>query len=257
MDLTVSLGGRKVLVVGASTGIGRSFAVRAVKAGATIAVTARRKELLAEAIEEAGGGTAIVADLQVEADCRRIAAEAADALGQIDVVVFAAGMAPLRLIEATDAADWATTMSTNVIGINLVTAALLPHLAPGALVAALSSEAVGQGRYALAAYGASKAALEASWRTWRIEHPEARFTIVAVGSTAPTDFSATFDNDLLIRGLQAWTAQGLMQADLMITDDVADVLVGLLSTLAASPAIGMEHVSLRSPSRIVGLDEPI
>ena len=55
-------------------------------------------------------------------------------------------------------------MRTNVVGFNEVVRAVLSHLSPSAVVAALSSETVDHPRQALAAYAASKAALEASIR---------------------------------------------------------------------------------------------
>jgi NAD(P)-dependent dehydrogenase (short-subunit alcohol dehydrogenase family) len=245
---TETLADRRVLVVGASAGIGRALAVAAVRAGAEVVMAARRGDRLAAAVAEAGGGTAVVADLSDAEDCRRLAADAAAILGAIDLVVFAAGVARLRPIEETTAVEWWATMNTNLIGINLVTAAALPSLAPGAIVAALSSEAVGHPHHWLAAYGASKAALEESLRSWRLEHPEVRFSCVAVGATIPTEFAVGFDGEMLGAALRTWAKQGLMRHELMATDDVAGMLVGLFSTALLYPGIGMEHVMLRSPS---------
>jgi len=243
-----TLAGRRVFVVGASSGIGRAVAVGAVRAGAEVVMTARRKDRLDDAVAEAGGGTAVDADVAKPEECARAAERAGRHLGQIDLVVFAAGMAPLRRIEETTAGDWAATMATNVVGLNLLTSALLPRLAPGAVVAALSSEAVDHARYGLVAYGASKAALDASLRHWRVEHPEIRFTCVAVGSTVGTDFSAGFDRELLASAYKAWTKQGLTQKTYMKADDVGAVLLGLLATSLAFPGVSLEQVTLRSPA---------
>jgi NAD(P)-dependent dehydrogenase (short-subunit alcohol dehydrogenase family) len=245
---TPTLTGRRLLVVGASSGIGRAVAIGAVRAGAEVVMTARRKNLLDDAVTEAGGGTAVAADVAKPDDCTRAAEEAARHLGQIDLVVFAAGMAPLRRLEETTADDWATTMATNVVGLNLITSALLPSLAPGAVVAALSSEAVDHARYGLAAYGASKAALDASLRHWRVEHPELRFTCVAIGPTVGTDFGAGFERALLASAYRAWTMQGLTPKEYMTAEGVAEILLGILATSLAVPGVALEHVALQPPS---------
>lgn len=251
-----TLEGRRVLVVGASAGIGRAFAVRAVREGAQVALAARRAERLAEAIEEAGGGTALAADLRDPAACRRIGAEAVSLLGPLDLVFVAAGAASLGWVEDTSAEDWALAFDTNVIGVNLLIAALLPSLAPGAIVAACSSESVGHPHAGLVAYGASKAALEESLRGWRVEHPEVRFSCAAVGATIPTEFGAAFDPQILGRALELWARHGLAKEQLMRTDDVADVLVGTFGVALAYPGVGIEQLTVRSPAGVVGASQP-
>ncbi|MCU1462876.1 MAG: short-chain alcohol dehydrogenase [Acidimicrobiales bacterium] len=249
---TSTLAGRRVLVIGASSGIGRSFAVRAVKAGADVLMAARRQARLDEAVAEAGGGRTVVADVAMPDDCRRVADEAARQLGSVDLVLSSVGTAPLRRIEETTAGDWMSTFQTNVVGFNTVLAGLVPTLADGALVLALSSEAVHMPRWALAAYGASKAALEQSVRCWRIEHPRIRFGTVGVGSTVPTEFGDGFDGPLLTTALGVWTTHGQSQAEFMDTDDVAEVLLGVVASVLPFPGIGMEHIILRTPTPVIG-----
>jgi NAD(P)-dependent dehydrogenase (short-subunit alcohol dehydrogenase family) len=246
--MTASLAGKRVLVVGASAGIGRSFAVQAAKGGAEIVVVARRQAQLDEVVKEAGSGTAIVADLAVGADCERIGTEAASLLGAIDLVLVAAGLAPLKEIERQTHDDWMHTLAVNVVGINVAIASLLPALAPRAIVAVLSSESVGHPHWGLASYGSSKAALEESMRYWRLEHPEFRFSTVPVGSTVPTEFGAGFDPETLGRAFEIWAASGLAQTELMNCDDVAGAILGVLAGALPYPGVGMEHLLLRSPA---------
>lgn len=243
-----NLEGKGVLVVGGSAGIGRAVALRAAAAGAELVVTARRAELLDEVLTEAGGGTAIVADLCVDDDCTRIAEEAAAAVPRIDVVFIAAGMAPLAPLTDVGAEDWERTMRTNVIGVNRCIAALAPRLPGGALVAACSSESVGAPRWGLGAYAASKAALEESLRAWRVEHPSVRFSCVAVGATVPTDFGTNFDRDVLGAAFGKWAAQGVLQTDMMDTGELAATIVDTLAAVLPHPRVNLEHVLLRSPS---------
>ena len=187
------LSGRKVVVVGASSGVGRAFTLAAVGAGAEVVAAARRADRLAAVIAEAGGGLGVVADVSDPQGCARIVAEAEAELGAIDLVFYAAGASPLQHLVATSTDEWRALLETNVIGVQRVIAGSLPHLADGAIVAVLSSEAAaGRTRPGLGAYGTSKAALAESLRAWRLEHPEVRFSCIALGATQPTEFGDGF-----------------------------------------------------------------
>lgn len=245
---TPTLEGRRVLVVGASSGIGRAFAIRAVRAGAKVAMVARRADRLAELVAEAGGGEAIEADLRVPDDCARIGEAAATALGRLDVVLVTAGASSLTWIDEATADDWQLAVSTNLVGVNLTIQSLLPVLEPGAVVLACSSESVGQPRAGLVTYAASKAALEESLRGWRVEQPGFRFGCLTIGATFPTEFGTSWDPVKLGRALETWALHGLAKAELMETDHVAEVLVGTLGVAAAYPGVGIEQLTLRSPA---------
>lgn len=85
----------RLLIVGASSGIGRSLAEHALKRGAHVCVSARSADALDEICAEGGGrGHAIVADLARPDDCRRMVDAAAGAMGGLDAVVIAAGWGP-------------------------------------------------------------------------------------------------------------------------------------------------------------------
>ena len=193
----------------------------------------------------------MTADLADPLDCARLAQESATLLSSIDLVLFSAGVGPLKRVELQDAADWTSTFAVNVIGINLVTAALLPALAPRAIVAVISSEIVGRPRWGLASYGASKAALEESIRAWRTEHPQFRFTVIPIGTTVPTDFSSQFDQDVLHEAFEYWSRAGL-QTEMMNREDVASAIFQALVGTLASPTSGIEYLVVRPPSANTG-----
>ena len=157
--MTNELLGQRVVVIGASSGIGRAFAVRAIRAGARVVLAARRADRLEEVTREAVGGHAVVGDVSDPDDCERMVADAAAVLGQFDLLLYCVGVAPLQRFAATSAADWRAVFDANVIGAHQVLRAALPHMPPGAIAACVSSETVGQPRTALGAYNASKAAL--------------------------------------------------------------------------------------------------
>jgi len=250
--MTAVLAGRRIVVVGASAGIGRAIAVRVVRSGAEVALVARRLDRLAEVAAEAGGGTPVRADVRDESDCTDAMRQSGETLGGIDVLCFCAGTAPLATLANTDDSAWRNVLETNVIGANHVIRAAQPFLAPSAVVMVLSSELTMQARTGLGAYGASKAALRASLATWRLESPGPRFCCVTVGSTVPTEFGDAFDRDLLGPVLDDWVRRGLVQEQMMSTDDVASVLVSTISTLLDHPDVGMEELVLRSPSAVAG-----
>jgi NAD(P)-dependent dehydrogenase (short-subunit alcohol dehydrogenase family) len=245
------LAGRAVVVVGASAGIGRALAVATAARGARVVAAARRADRLDE-LTAIGDVTPVVADVRDPASCADLADRAAEVLGSIDLLCYCVGLAPLRMVAETTAAEWGEVLATNVIGANQVIRAALEHLAPSAVVLALSSETVDRPRPALGAYGASKAALSASLEAWRTEHPWLRFCCVAVGPTFPTEFGDGFDPDLLVPALDAWAARGLAHQEMMATDDLAAVLADTVASLVGVPGVSLDHLTARSPSPVVG-----
>jgi 3-oxoacyl-[acyl-carrier protein] reductase len=94
MDL--QLNGRRCLVTGASAGIGAGIVESLSREGARVVAVARRTEKLRElgdALEKSGlpRPVAVVGDLMKPDDIRRIAREAAEAIGPIEVLVNCAG----------------------------------------------------------------------------------------------------------------------------------------------------------------------
>ena len=88
--------GARILITGASSGIGRATAVRLAAEGARLAITARRETLLhelADAIAWAGHArpAVLVADLSRPGAAQRLAVEAMAALGDVDILVNNAG----------------------------------------------------------------------------------------------------------------------------------------------------------------------
>jgi 3-oxoacyl-[acyl-carrier protein] reductase len=94
--MDISLAGRSAVVTGASKGIGFAIASRFVGSGADVAIVARGREALDEAVKTIGSGgggrvVGIQGDVAQVADVKRIYDEAMKALGKIDIVVNNAG----------------------------------------------------------------------------------------------------------------------------------------------------------------------
>lgn len=112
--------GRTVLITGASSGLGRRFAVMLAAAGAKVAVCARRTDRLADLVAEirSAGGTAAAFALDVQDEASVIAAyEAAEGeLGPIDTVIANAGMNNEGMAVDLPVEDFRTVLDINVTG---------------------------------------------------------------------------------------------------------------------------------------------
>jgi len=96
---------RRVVVVGASSGIGEAVAVQAATAGARVVVAARRLDRLEAVVERCGGGAAAVAcDVRDPASCDDLIARSVEHLGGLDAVIYSTAIDPLARLVDTDAA---------------------------------------------------------------------------------------------------------------------------------------------------------
>jgi NADP-dependent 3-hydroxy acid dehydrogenase YdfG len=124
------LSGRVVAVTGASSGIGEATGVALARAGAAVALTARREERiagLANRIETEGGtAVALPADIADEDEARRFVEAASERLGRLDVLVNNAGVMLLGRVEGADTADWRRMVEVNLLGLLWCTHAALP-----------------------------------------------------------------------------------------------------------------------------------
>jgi len=246
------LDGRRVVVVGASAGIGRSCAIEAVREGATVLMVARRAEKLTEVTETAGGGIPCAADIAKAGDHEKIAAAAQQELGQIDLLLNCAATSPLKRFKDTTIEDWEQTLATNLIGAHQLVRHLHDLIAPRGIVAMMSSEIVGRWRSGLGVYGASKAAFEAMVEQWRTEYPGLRYTTIQIGSTVPTEFGTGFEPELLTELFGEWAKAGLAEVEFMDVEEVGKTLIGTFGVQLPHPTVGIEHMVVRTPSGVSG-----
>lgn len=238
------LAGRRVLVVGASSGVGRALGLHAARAGAAVAFAARRLELVEAAAEAAGPGcTGLACDVTDPASVEAAVDRATAALGGLDTVVYATGVDPLVRIEDVDAAAWSALFATNVVGASLAIRAALPSLrAAAGRVVLVSATSVGRPLPGMGAYAASKAALEELARAWRSEHPDVAFSTVAIGMTLGTEVYARWDAGLLADLSPVWDGRGHLFDNgpgTLDCDEVADTMVSVLAAPACLPYVSV------------------
>src|SRR5262249_40218073 len=133
-SLSGAIGGKVVLITGASSGIGKSAAIKCAAAGAKVLLVARTPEKLEEAkdeIEEAGGEAHIhKCDLSDLADVERMASEVLEEHGRVDVLVNNAGRSIRRSVELSYERfhDFERTMQLNYFGSLRLILSLLPAM---------------------------------------------------------------------------------------------------------------------------------
>ena len=174
------LDGHRVLIVGASSGIGRTLGLLAAEAGARVAFAARRSNLVESAARDAGNGAlAVVCDARDPGSCADSVARTVEAFGGLDSFVYSTAVDPLVRLADADADAWRNTFETNVIGAAMVCRAALPHLqASGGRAVFISATSVGRPLPGMGMYISSKAAMEEMIRAWRAEHPDVCFSNV-------------------------------------------------------------------------------
>lgn len=199
-----TLEGRLALVTGASSGLGRHFALTLARAGAAVVAAARRVERLADVVGqiEAAGGRALAVPLDVtDAASVRSCFDATEAwLGTPDLLVNNASAAVSRpLLEQTEE-DWDGVVDTNLKGAWLVAQESARRMVaaqrPGAIVniASITGERVAA---AVAPYCASKAGLIHLTRALALEL--ARHG-VRVNALAPGYVETELNRDFLASG---------------------------------------------------------
>jgi len=163
-----------VWITGASSGLGRAMALEFAKLGATVAVSARRMELLEKLVAEiestGGKAKAFHCDIMDAKSIEQCVNAVVSEFGQLDVAVANAGFGVVGSIENLSESDWSRQLTGNITGLALTCKYSIPHLRKtkgrlallGSIGAFLPSPVTG-------AYGASKAAVHSIGETLMVE----------------------------------------------------------------------------------------
>ena len=162
----------RVIISGASSGIGLETARRLAAGGAGVCLVGRRPEPLAAAAEELGDRAwTFSCDVADPQSVRALAREASSRWGAVDGLVNNAGIAPMAVLDETTTEVWDEVFGVNVRGPFLMCRELGPLLRQGSspAVVNVSSTLAVKAIPGMAAYNATKAALNQLTRSLALE----------------------------------------------------------------------------------------
>lgn len=211
MGFEVDLTGRSALVTGASSGLGRHFAQLLARAGAKVALAARRVDSLERLCEdiarEGGEAVAVPMDVTDAASVRAAVADAADGLGGLDILINNAGTTLTKPVLDIGEVEWDGVLDTNLKGCFLVAQqaarTMTEHGRGGSIVnvaSILGLRVAGQ----LAPYATSKAGLIQLTKVMALELARHRIRVNAlcpgyIETDLNRDFFASDAGQALIR----------------------------------------------------------
>ena len=214
-----------VLVVGASSGMGREIARQFAREGAKVMASARREERLLELKEQlAGEGRAIevhAADATDPVAMDGLAAATLERFGRIDILVYATGTnTPDRALTRLSPPVWDMMVAVNLNGAYYATQAVLPQMREhkAGLIFYLSSRSAVMPDESGAAYQAAKRGLMGLAQAIRVEEKESgiRTCVVCPGLT---------DTEILEKRLVKPSAEMLAKA--LRAEDIAELVLAI------------------------------
>src|SRR5262245_26795908 len=190
------IAGLRILITGASQGIGRALALEAARQGAKVLSAARSENLLAELADEARSAgtpiTTVLADVTSPEDRQKMADTARDVLGGLDVLINNAGIGATGHFADAAPDRLRKIFEVNVFGTTETTRVLLPLLREGRTPAILNISSIA-GRCGIPArseYSASKFAVQGWSESLRAELSKDGIDVLLVNpGLTPTNFS--------------------------------------------------------------------
>jgi NAD(P)-dependent dehydrogenase (short-subunit alcohol dehydrogenase family) len=160
------LRGKRMLITGADSGIGRAVAIAFAREGADVAISYLNEHSDAEDVRrviEAEGRKCVLlpGDLADPAYCRAIVASTVEAFGGLDVLVNnAAHQSYFESIEEIPDEEWETTMAVNISAMFYTVKAAVPHMQPGSSIINTASKQADEPSPELLAYAVTKGAIQ-------------------------------------------------------------------------------------------------
>jgi len=231
------LDGQVAVVTGAGRGLGAAMAIAFAEVGAAVVIAARTPHQLEEVavqITSAGGRAHVVAtSLDRVENTAKLAAEAVEAFGRLDVVVNNVGGAAPNALLSTSPTDLCDAFSFNVATAHGLTVAAVPlmlkHSGGGAVINITSTVGRVAGR-GFATYGTAKAALAHYTRLCALDlAPRIRVNAIAPGSIFTSALETVASNDKLRAAMEKATPMRRLGDPL----DIAAAAVYLASPAAS------------------------
>jgi len=243
--MTTPLQGKVALVTGASSGIGEATALALARAGARVAIAARRRDRLdgvARRIADLGSESLVLqADVARSEEAESIVAKTVERFDRLDVLVNNAGVMLLSPIERARVDDWRRMLDLNLLGLMAATRAALPHMRrqKDGHIVNISSTAGRVANPDAAVYAATKFGVGAFSEALRREvyKDNVRVTIVEPGAVATELREHVPDPDTRQR-IDTWaTSLRQLQSE--------DVAAAILYAVTQPPHVNVNEILLR------------
>lgn len=213
--------GKRILVTGGTTGIGRALVALLVKEGARVATLGRDPDALREVIDAGQGAvTGIAADIGTREGVERVFAHVDAELGGLDAIVSNAALGADPIDEMADE-DWRYVVEVNLVGAMAAVRAAMQRLNAGGqivIVGSISAEIHAPGE---SVYSATKAGLQAFAETLRKEvAPRGlRVTLIEPGTVGTDMQEASSDEQ----------RDKIARTEMLAAEDIAETIAFALS----------------------------
>ena len=175
--------GKSIIVTGGSLGMGRACAERFSRGGGSVLIVSNDRASVDRAVSEIGGRIAgFVADVRDGEAMRAAVAEAVQRHGGVDILACCAGIQRYGTVVDTPEDVWDEVMAINLKGIYLAARHAIPEMRKrgGGAIVAISSVQAYASQAGVAAYTASKGAINALVRAMALDHAADNITVNAV-----------------------------------------------------------------------------
>ncbi len=203
-------GGKSIVVTGGSLGMGLACARRFAAGGGRVMIVANDRASVDEAVVEIGSHAAgFVGDVRRGADMQAAMAEAAARHGGIDILACCAGIQRYGTVVDTPEEVWDDVLDINLKGIFLAAKYAIPEMRKrgGGAIVAISSVQAFASQAGVAAYTASKGAINALVRAMALDHAGENITVNAV-------CPASIDTPMLRWAADLWKGDSTAEATL-------------------------------------------
>jgi NADP-dependent 3-hydroxy acid dehydrogenase YdfG len=244
MSSSTPLAGRRVLLTGASAGIGRATAQALAGAGATVLATGRRAERLDTLARDLADAPGTVEFLAGDLTDPAFVQELVDWAGTPDVLVNNAGQVRHAPFLESDPADWAAVFESNVLSVLRLTQAVARRMSErkSGHVINVTSVLAGEVTIYTLAYAASKHALRAIGEGLRLElRPHG----IKVTEVAPGLVTTEINREIRHPGVRDYYEARSRRFPYL---EPADIAAAILYAVSAGPNVSPERLEIR-PAR--------